>query len=146
MRRLLLGVAIMSTWSCNSVTPVKVDGGEVCYRCRRVIADPRVAAETLDGRLVWKFRSTGCVSKYLADHPGDTSVVFVTDYTTGKLVQPEHASFVPTRNRDTGETDFVAFSNRAAASAEAFSRGVKPVDWNAVMADARDWAQGRAGN
>ena len=146
MRRLLFGVAIVSIWSCNSVAPVTVEGGEICYRCRRVIADARLAAETVDGRLVWKFKSTGCVSKYLADHPQDKSAVFVTDYKTGKLVQPDRALFVPTFNRDNGEQDFIAFTDRSAAAAEAFSRGVKPVDWNAVMSTARDWAQGRSTN
>jgi hypothetical protein len=136
MRRVLLGVAIASLWSCNSVAPVKVQGGEVCYRCRRVIQDTKLAAETLDGRLVWKFRSPACVSKYLADHPQDKSTVFVTDYTTGRLISPERALFVPTMNRDNGEKDFIAFGDRAAASAEAFSRGVKPVDWNGVMTSA----------
>jgi hypothetical protein len=146
MRRVLLGVAILALWGCNSVAPVKVDGGEVCYRCRRVIADTKLAAETLDGKLVWKFRSTGCVSKYLADHPADKSTVFVTDYQTGKLVQPQRAVFVPTLNRDNGEKDYLAFVDRAAANAEAFSRGVRPVDWNGVMTQARDWSQGRSGN
>ncbi|HZT76959.1 MAG TPA: hypothetical protein VFA27_09895 [Vicinamibacterales bacterium] len=146
MRRLLVGAAIVSMWACNSVAPVKVQGGEVCYRCRRVIQDTKLAAETIDGKLIWKFRSTGCVSKYLADHPQDKSIVFVTDYKTGNLVPPERCAFVPTMNRDNGEKDFIAFADRAAANAEAFSRGVKPVDWNAVMAQARDWSQGRSGN
>ncbi len=146
MRRLLLGAAIVSMWSCSSVAPVKVEGGEVCYRCRRVIADARLAAETLDGRLVWKFKSAGCVSKYLADHPQDTSVVFVTDYKTGKLVRSDRALFVPSVNRDTGEGDYIAFLDRAAANAEAYSRGVKATDWNGVMSEARDWAQRRSMN
>ena len=146
MRRVLLGAAILALAGCNTVSPVKVQGGEVCYRCRRVIEDTKMAAETLDGKLVWKFRSTGCVSKYLADHPQDKSIVFVTDYKTGRMVAPDHAFFVPTVNRDNGEKDFLAFSDRAAADADAFSRGVKPVDWNAVMSQARDWSQGRSGN
>jgi len=146
MKRLLLGAAIVSMWSCSSVAPVKVEGGEICYRCRRVIAEPRLAAETIDGRLVWKFRSAGCVSKYLADHPQDKSVVFVTDYKSGKLVPPDRAYFVPTVNRDTGEKDYIAYLDRTAASAEAYSRGVTTVDWGAVMGQARDWAQGRSTN
>jgi hypothetical protein len=146
MRRLLLGAAIVSMWACNSVAPVKVQGGEVCYRCRRVIQDTKLAAETLDGKLVWKFRSTGCVSKYLADHPQDKSIVFVTDYKSGRMMAPDHALFVPTTNRDNGEKDYIAFAERSAADAEAFSRGVKPVDWTAVMNQARDSSLGRSGN
>jgi len=146
MRRLLVGAALVSMWACNTVAPVKVQGGEVCYRCRRVIQDTKLAAETLDGKLTWKFRSTGCVAKYLADHPQDTSQVFVTDYQTGRLMSPQRALFVPTIDRDNGEKDFIAFADRAAASAEAFSRGVKAVDWTAVLSQARDWSQGRSGN
>lgn len=146
MRRLLLGAAIVSMWACNAVAPVKVQGGEVCYRCRRVIQDTKLAAETLDGKLVWKFRSTGCVSKYLADHPQDKSAVFVTDFPTGRLIPSDTALYVPTVNRDNGEKDFIAFADRASANAEAFSRGVKTVDWNVVMTQARDYSQGRSGN
>ena len=146
MRRLLLGAAFVSIWACTSVAPVKVQSGEVCYRCRRVIQDTKLAAETLDGKLVWKFRSVACVSRYLADHPQDKSQVFVTDYTTGNLVSPERALFVATFNRDNGEKDFIAFTDRAAANAEAYSRSVKPVDWQAVMSQARDWSQGRSSN
>ena len=72
--------------------------------------------------------------------------MFVTDYTTGNLVSPERALFVATFNRDNGEKDFIAFTDRAAANAEAYSRSVKPVDWQAVMSQARDWSQGRSSN
>jgi hypothetical protein len=144
MRRLLLGAAIASLCACNSVAPVKIQSGEVCYRCRRVIADARLGAEALDGSLAWKFKSAGCLSKYLADHPQDKSVVFVTDYASGKLVSPQRAVFVPTVNRDTGEKDFIAFSDRAAANAEASSRHAIIVDWQAVLADARDWARAQS--
>ncbi len=139
MRRLLLGAALLSMWGCNSVAPVKVQGGEVCYRCRRVIQDTKLAAETVDGKLVWKFRSAGCVARYLADHPQDKSIVFVTDYKTGNLVSPDRALFVATINRDNGERDFIAFADRHAADAEAYARGVKPTDWNGALTQARNW-------
>jgi hypothetical protein len=137
MRRLMLGAIALSVVACSSITPVKVQSGEVCYRCRRVIADEKLAAETIDGRVIWKFRSAGCVAKYLADHPKDTSVVFVTDHKSGQMVQPQSARFVPTINRDNGEIDYISFSERAVADAEAFSRGTKSVSWNEVMDQAR---------
>jgi hypothetical protein len=144
MRRVLLGVLLLSAAACSSVSPVRVEGGDVCFRCRRVIAEPRLAAETIDGRLVSKFRTSGCVAKYLALHPQDASFVFVTDFKTGKLVPSTSARFVPTLNRDNGESDYVAFSDRAAADAEAFSRGTKAVVWSTVLDQAREWARREA--
>ncbi len=137
MRRLLLGAIAVSVAACSSIAPVKIESGEVCYRCRRAIVDTRLAAETVDGQVVWKFRSSGCVAKYLADHPKDTSVVFVTDYKSGKLVSPDRAQFVPTLNRDNGEVDYIAFTDRSAADAEAFSRGTKAIAWTDVLAQTR---------
>jgi hypothetical protein len=147
MRRMLFGALMVSAAACSSVAPVKIDNGEVCYRCRRVIVESRLAAETIDRSLVSKFRTSGCLAKYLAQHPSDTSIVFVTDYKTGRLVAPSRAHFVPTVNRDNGEHDYVAYTDRAAADAEAFAHGVRAVTWDAVLDDARAWArQQAAGN
>ena len=142
MRRLLFGAIAMSVVACSSITPVKVQSGEVCYRCRRVISDTRMAAETIDGRVIWKFKSSGCVAKYLADHPQDRSVVFVTDYKTGNMVPPDSARFVRTISRDNGEVDYIAYRDRAAADAEAFSRGTKTLSWADVLSETRKAANG----
>ena len=145
MRRMLFGALMVAAAACSSVAPVKIDSGEVCYRCRRVIVDSRMAAETIDRSLVSKFKSSGCVAKYLALHPSDASFVFVTDYKTGKLVTPQRAHFVPTVNRDNGEHDYVAYLDRAAADADAFSHGMRAVSWDSVLDDARAWARQQAG-
>ncbi len=137
MRRLLLGAIAVSLAACSSIAPVKVQSGELCYRCGRVIADTKLAAETIDGSMIWKFRSSGCVAKYKADHPKDTSIVYVTDYKSGDMISPDRAHFVPTLNRDNGEVDYIAFSDRAAADAEAFSRSTKAIGWTEVLAQAR---------
>jgi len=140
MNRMLIGAFVVSAAACSSIAPVKVESGEVCFRCRRVIADSRLAAETIDGAFVAKFKSSGCLAKYLAEHPEDTSIVFVTDYASGRLIRPVRARFVPTLNRDNGERDYVAFMDVASAEAEALSRRAKILTWEDVRAEGRDWA------
>jgi hypothetical protein len=119
--------------ACSSIAPVPIRNGEVCFRCRRVIVDSRLAAQTISGGLVSNFRTSGCLAKYLADHKDDKSALFVSDYATGKLIPADLAYFVPTVDRDTGEKDYMAFSSRSAADAEAFSRKASWVRWNAVI-------------
>src|SRR4051812_31210211 len=90
----LLGVTLLLA-SCSSVAPVKVTAGDQCYRCRRIISDERVAGELIVGNFVSKFRAPGCMAKYLVDHPTERGATFVTDYTTGKMIAPDTAFFVP---------------------------------------------------
>lgn len=128
--------------ACSSIVPVPVNAGDVCYRCRRVITETRLAAEGIDGTLVSKFRTSGCAAKYLADHPSDKSAIFVTDYPTGKLIPAQGAFFVPTLNRDNGEKDYIAFGSRAAADAEAYSRKGESLNWSTVRERAVQEARG----
>jgi len=135
MKKLSGGVVLaLVVGACSSIAPVPIHSGEVCFRCRRVIVDTRIAAQAIDGGLVSNFRSAGCAAKYLVDHPNDTSAVFVTDYQTGKMFPAQRAFFVPTLNRDNGEKDYVAFVARSAADAEAFSRRTQWLTWSAVKA------------
>ena len=138
MKLIPIAAALLAA-ACTSVAPVKIQSGDVCFRCRRVILDSRLAAETIDRVLPLKFRTSGCVAKYLAEHPQDASTVFVTDFPSGKLIASRFARFVPTVNRDTGEEDYIAFADRAAADAEAFSRGARAVTWDDVLTAAREW-------
>lgn len=141
MKRMLLGALVVSVTACSSVAPVKIEAGDVCFRCRRVISDSRMAAETIDRSLVSKFKSPYCLAKYVAQHPDDKSVVFVTDYKTGKMISPDRARFVPIVNRDNGERDYVAYSDRAVADSEAFAKGTRAVAWADVLNDGREWAR-----
>lgn len=143
MRKLTGGVLLLlALGACSSIAPVAINAGDVCYRCRRVITDTRLAAEGIDGTLVSKFRTSGCIAKYLAEHPNDKSAIFVTDYTSGKMVPAQGAFYVPTMNRDNGEKDYIAFGTRAAADAEAYSRKVQSVNWATVLDRARQDARG----
>jgi hypothetical protein len=111
------GVALVLVMSaCSSVTPVSLRGGEVCYRCRRLILDTRVAAQTV-GTMATNFKTAGCLAKYLAAHPEETNAVFVTDYESGELIGASSAVFVPTVDPNTGEHDFVAYRKGAQAAA-----------------------------
>ncbi|HZR23404.1 MAG TPA: hypothetical protein VFA59_07455 [Vicinamibacterales bacterium] len=141
MRRMLLGALVVSVTACSSVAPVKVESGEVCFRCRRVIADSRMAAESIDHSLVSKFKTSYCLAKYLGQHPDDKSVLFVTDYTTGKLISADRARFVPIVNRDNGEREYIAYTDRAIADAEAFAKGTRAVGWADVLSDGREWVR-----
>lgn len=138
MRRFaVIGVAAgtVLTLSCASVSPVAINAGDQCFRCRRPIVERALAAELMDGnRLATKFRAPGCMAKYLADHPEETGTLFVTDYATGKWIRPERARFVPVvLNRNTGESDYRAFFNQADADAAAAELQALPIDWPAVM-------------
>lgn len=134
----LAAVGALLTLSCSSVRPVAIQDGDQCFRCRRPIIEKTMAAELLDGTLASKFRTAGCMAKYLADHPEETGITFVTDYPTGKLVRPDGVLFVPVVvNRDTGERDYRAYLQKAAAAAAAAELHSVPVDWKTVLEKAR---------
>ena len=138
MKKLALAaVLFVAAGACSSVSPRPIRAGELCFRCKRVIVDTRVAAQTIDGGLASNFRSPGCVARYLAGHPSEQSVVFVTDYESSKLVPVASAVFVQTLNRDTGEVDFAAYTDQKAAAIEAAKRNTSPVAWAAVL----DWGR-----
>jgi hypothetical protein len=133
----LLGVTLLLA-ACSSVAPVKVTAGDQCYRCRRIINDERVAGEMIVGSFVSKFRAPGCMAKYLADHPTERGATFVTDYTTGKMIAPERAYFVPLIvNEVTGERDYRAFSDKQVADVTARDLKTTTVNWTSVLERAR---------
>jgi hypothetical protein len=136
---LSIGVGALLTLSCGSVRPIAIHDGDQCFRCRRPIVERSTAAELMDGNTFGsKFRAPGCMAKYLADHPGETGTTFVTDYATGKWLRPERALFVPVVvNRGTGESDYHAFANKADAAASAAESHTVPIDWPAVLKNAR---------
>jgi len=133
-----IAMGVLLVLSYGSVRPVAIQAGDQCFRCRRPIADRAMASELMDGnRLASKFRAPGCLAKYLADHPDETGVTFVTDFATGKWIRPEQAHFVRVVvNRDTGESDYRAFINPADAAAAALELHATPVDWKTVRANA----------
>lgn len=132
----LLPVALLS---CSSVAPIKVAAGDQCFRCRRYIRNERVATETIDSnRFVSKFRGPGCMAKYLVAHPDEQPTIFVTDYTTGRMIPPQQAWYVPELvDRNTGETEYRAYRHQLHADAFAAETGATPITWDAVLEQAR---------
>ena len=49
--------------------PRHIGEGEICFRCHRVIADARLAAEMMDRNLPTKYKTSGCMARYVAAHP-----------------------------------------------------------------------------
>ncbi len=138
VRTLLLGLVPLIALSCSSVAPVKVNAGDQCFRCRRTIGDPRVAGEMIDGGLVTKYRGSGCLAKYLVAHPGETGTIFVTDFTTGRMISPTKAMYVPVLlDRNTGDSDYRAYARKTDAEAAAHETNTAAVDWNTVLDKAR---------
>lgn len=134
----LAAVGALLTLSCSSVKPLAIQDGDQCFRCRRPIVEKAMAAQMLDGSFASKFRTSGCMAKYLADHPAETGTTFVTDYATGKWVTPDRALFVPVVvNQDTGERDYRAYSVKADADAAAAELHSAPIDWKTVLEKAR---------
>ncbi|HYM22559.1 MAG TPA: hypothetical protein VEU08_05110 [Vicinamibacterales bacterium] len=131
---IVCGLVSAVALSC-AIAPVKVASGDQCFRCRRLITDPRVAAETI-GRsgLVSKFKGPGCMATYLATHPPVGDALFVTDFTSGKMIAPERARFVPVVvNPDTGERDFVAYLDAREADAAALDFKTAATNWQGVL-------------
>jgi hypothetical protein len=132
----LVGVALVAL-SC-AAAPVKITEGDQCFRCRRTIADARMAAEILQGQVALKFRTSGCLATYLADHPSETGAIFVTDFTTGTLIAPSRAVFVSVIvDTRTNERDFRAYQSLAEAEAAAVPQKTMPVGWDQVLAKAK---------
>ncbi len=121
--------------SCSSIAPVRISAGDQCVRCRRYIQDTRLAGEMVyPGGLVEKFRAPGCMAKYLAAYPAPTADVYVTDFTSRKLVAASRAVYVPVLlDRNTGETDYRAYTVRADADAAARELDSQVVDWTTVL-------------
>jgi hypothetical protein len=134
-----LGLATLAVVSCTSVAPVKVSTGEQCFRCRRTIMDTRFAGETIDPNgFVSKFRAPGCMAKYLEAHPDERGTTFVTDYATGKMVNPDAALFVPVLiDPNSGEREYQAYLQKADAAAAAIREHTVPVAWSVVLEKAR---------
>jgi hypothetical protein len=133
-----LGLASLVLMSCTTIAPVKINAGDQCFRCRRIIADTRLATEQVQGGLTSKYRAPGCMAKYLVAHPDEGGTLFVTDYVTGKMIPPAEAIFVPVLiDPTTGESDYRAYKNSSDASAVAHELATALVDWQTVLDRAR---------
>ena len=143
MRALYASLIVAVIAGCASVAPMKVQAGDSCYRCHRVIQDTRLAAEIMEqgGQIAtsYPFRTAGCMAKYLKANPaGKSSTVYVTDYQTGHMLEAGSAWFVPTTltsaDGKKSEPDVVAFGSREDASR--FCKDAPVKQWAQVVAEA----------
>ncbi|MGC4082281.1 MAG: hypothetical protein QM736_09285 [Vicinamibacterales bacterium] len=67
--------------------PQTIGAGEVCYGCRHVITNAKLAAEIMDRNLPTKYRTAGCMAGYVAKHPSKASRYYVTDFVSGGLIR-----------------------------------------------------------
>ena len=136
--RVAAGLFACLAIACTTVSPAKINVGDQCFRCTRNINDTRLAGEQI-GAFVEKFRAPGCMAKYLVKNPDDRGPMFVTDYTTGKMVSPAQAFFVPiVMDSSTGERDYRAYASQSDATAAAAEVRTEVVDWNTVLDRARE--------
>jgi hypothetical protein len=118
--------------------PQTIGEGEICFKCRHVITDAKLAAEIMDDGLPTKYRTPGCMAAYVAAHPSSGSRYYVTDFVTGGLIEARHAHFVPVVVNDkTGERDYRAYYSQGVADTAAQALGVDVVDWPTIVARAR---------
>ena len=137
-RTAVVAVAFVGAAACSSVKTAPIYAGDTCFRCGRVIADVKVAAEVVDqsGR-AFKFRTTGCMAKYFKDHPEElaASKIFVTDAGTGRFLSAKNAIFVPAWLFEGSERqrDFIAFAAASEARKAADKELSQPTDWAGVL-------------
>lgn len=135
MKWLILAAGLFAL-GCSSVQPLRIDAGDRCFRCGRMIDETRLAGEIIDERgHALKFRTASCMAKYLADHADHTwRGVWVTDYGTGKFVKASSASFARiTINPNTNERDYAGFAAPEDAEAKAKEENSATSDWNAIL-------------
>ncbi len=122
--------------------PQTIGEGEVCYKCRKVITNHKLAAEIMDRNLPTKYKTAGCMAAYVANHPSSKSRYYVTDFVSGGLIEAEHAFFVPVLINDTtGERDYRAYYSHGMADIAAQVLGVPVMRWDDILAKVKAQAQ-----
>jgi hypothetical protein len=136
--RAMLLIAGLVMVACSGMQPVQIAAGDVCFNCRKIINEPRVAAEAIDkdGR-AYKFNTAGCMAKWLKKNPTEQlNGLFATDNATGRLVKVTAVKFVPTmmgEGRDRA-LDYIAYYADEGAADAAKREKTQPLDWNGVLA------------
>ncbi len=138
MRRLLLVGLVALIAACAPPKTTEIRTGDVCYRCRRTITDPKLAGELVEeSGMAFKFRTVHCMAQYIATQGADLDAqgtFFATDFPTGRLIQADRATYVLTTINDmTNEVDFKAYANAEAAKAAATAGATQTHDWTYVL-------------
>ena len=133
-------ILVVVVAACTSIKPVAINAGDRCLRCKQPVSDLRLAGEMFDRmRAPFPFRTAGCMAKYVkATPPEQITVVFVTDFNSGRMLDAADAWFVPAKLAAADgrrlEPDYLAFRSRA--DAEAAREGQPLLRWAQVVAEA----------
>jgi nitrous oxide reductase accessory protein NosL len=121
---------------CSTAAPLPITAADVCYSCRRTIDDPALAGEVITKtNQALKFRTTGCMVGWLKEHPDVAKVVYVTDYTSGRIIKATTATFVPfvMVEKYKKTPDYIAYYAEENATAAAAQYKSTPIRWKEVM-------------
>ena len=124
--------------SCQRM-PESIAEGEICYRCRRVITEDRLAGEILTPDVPLKYKAPLCMARFVVSTPlSDRARILVTDFATGAMIAADRAWYVPIIvDSYTHEAEYRAYRSRHVAEQAAGELGVGAVKWQSVMAHAR---------
>lgn len=141
MKRTALALVVLLVAGCSSLPPAPIAVGDTCTQCGRTIRNTRLATEIVDsGGLAWKFRTAECMAKYIVARNPDTAVIYVTDYTTGRVVKASAVTFVPSMLVVDGKDktrEYVAYYSSQAAAAAAAREKTTPVEWKQLLESVR---------
>lgn len=135
MRWVVPVAAGLALLACSSLQPLPIRSGEICYGCRQVIGEPKLASEMIDtSGHAFKFDTVECLARYVNDHPNEQlDGVFVADYKTGRLMKAADATYVKAAvDPRTMKKNYVAFRSSQDAAAFAKEQNATTVDWQAV--------------
>jgi nitrous oxide reductase accessory protein NosL len=128
-------VALLAA-GCSTVTPLPITAADLCFNCRRPISDPSLAGEVItQTSQALKFKTTACMMRFLKENPDTAKVVYVTDYTTGRLIRATSATFVPFVMVEGYKKtpDYLAFYAPESAAEAARQHNSTPIKWAQVM-------------
>ncbi len=139
MRLLLVVAAGLVAFGCTAVQPLAIRTGDRCFNCSRPIENVRLAGEIIDKEgHAMKFRTAGCMARYMAQHPEEQSdyrAIFVTDYANGRFIKASSATYVKMPlEPGSMDRDYVAFASASAAAANAKREGTGAVDLPQMLA------------
>ncbi len=140
MKAAVVLVLALFVCGCSSFSPVPVNPGDACETCKRQITDVKFAGEVVTRQgAVLKFRTPECLAAYVREHADTVGAKFVTDYTTGRMIRPENATYVRTvLDENTREMTHAAFSQTSEAVKFGKEKVSSPIDWLMMQRMAAD--------
>jgi len=131
MRTAVTLVLALLVGACSSYAPVPVNAGDTCETCKKAITDVKFAGEVITPQgVVLKFRTPECLANYVRQHPEGVAAKYVTDYSSGRMIRPESATYVRTvLDENTREMTHAAFLRLNDAVVFGKDRVSSPVDW-----------------